>query len=135
MSIPSVTPPSPSPSPTPVRPPAPAPALPYLAPSVTFASVTCRETATNWVLTWTWTATGGQYVDLGSTQAGTRVVVTGGTRTWTFNTTESQWGGGKGTAPTTSTPYLARILAPIGQEQNLRSMVRDEPNGVPVHCS
>ncbi|MGV8845810.1 hypothetical protein [Tessaracoccus sp.] len=107
----------------------------YVAPAITFNGSTCKENSSGWAITWSWTATGGHYVDLGSAQARTNVVVNGGTRTWTFTTTESGFGGVKGAAPNTSDAWLSSLVAPIGHTSAMswRSITRTI-NEVPVHC-
>lgn len=137
-----------TPAPT-VRAPAPAPAVrpsaatptptpatvPYVAPTVTLYGSTCRETSTAWEITWNWTATGGHYVDLGSAQHRTNVVVNGGTRTWTFTTTEAGWDGSKPPAPTTGDARLSSRVAPIGHTGAMDEIsITRTINEVPVHC-
>lgn len=119
----------PAPKPAPVKQAAPA----FRAPTVTYAGATCRKTGPGkWTITHRWTASGGTYADLGSGQHRTSpVTVTGGTRTWTFNTTETG-----SSAPEVTDAYLGRIIAPIGRAGDVtqwRSIERSA-DMVPAHC-
>lgn len=105
----------------------------FQAPTVRYAGASCRKGgAGTWTITHTWTATGGSYVDLGSAQHRlSPVTVTGGTRTWTFVTTE--YGS---SAPEVTDAYLGRIIAPIGRSSDIGSWrsVERQVDMVQVRC-
>lgn len=125
---------APKAKPAPVQPSQPKQAAPaFQAPSVHYAGATCRKTGANsWSITHSWTATGGSYVDLGSAQNRTSpVVVTGGSRTWTFVTTEVG-----SSAPEVTDAVLGRIIAPIGKAGDVSAWrsVERQMDMVQVRC-
>lgn len=102
--------------------------------TVRLSGSTCsRAGGGSWNITWTWVVSGGRYSNLGNTQNlhyGDEVT-DGQSRTITFTTSVSGWGGSQTSPPHSATAYYEQIIAPIGQENDTstwqqRQQTRDD---------
>lgn len=102
-------------------------ARPFIAPAHTLASATCTKVDFNtWKVTYEWTVTGGQYLNLGNGEHylyGTDNVTPAQSRTVVTSVTISPWSdAAEASAPETDTAKYDHWVAPIGSRaaaQNL----------------